>query len=208
MHNSLKVFPVCKGERPFRNNQGGDTMKDQEMIEGLLRRDESVLEQIQTTYRIYSSSIALRILGDPETAREVCADVWLRLWQSIPPNRPDSLRMYIGRLTRNRALQVLEQENAQKRSAVCVQLEELSEVLPDRLRELDPNRLVMRQIMQRFLRELPMEKRVIFIRRYWYGDTVEEIADRIGCKSSRITGILYRTRQELRKILEQEEIMP
>lgn len=178
------------------------------MIEGLLRRDESVLEQIQTTYRLYSSSIALRILGDPETAREVCADVWLRLWQSIPPNRPDSLRMYIGRLTRNRALQVLEHENAQKRSAVCVQLEELSEVLPDRLRELDPDRLALRQIMLRFLRELPMEKRVIFIRRYWYGDTVEEIADRIGCKSSRITGILYRTRQELRKILEQEEILP
>ena len=178
------------------------------MVEGLLLRDESVLERIQSTYRPYCASIAGRILGDPETVREVCADVWLRLWQSIPPNRPDNLRMYIGRLSRNRALQVLEKEQARKRSAVCVQLEELSAVLPDRLRELDPERLALRQIMQRFLRELPKEKRVIFLRRYWYGDSVEEIADRIGCKSSRITGILYRTRQELRKKLEQEEIMP
>ena len=177
-------------------------------IEGLLCRDEAVLERIQSTYRPYCASIAGRILGDPETVREVCADVWLRLWQSIPPNRPDNLRMYIGRLSRNRALQVLEKEQARKRSAVCVQLEELSEVLPDRFRELDPERLALRQIIQRFLRELPKEKRVIFLRRYWYGDSVEEIADRIGCKSSRITGILYRTRQELRKKLEQEEIMP
>ena len=180
-------------------------MKDQEMVEGLLCRVESVLERIQSTYRPYCASIAGRILGDPETVREVCADVWLRLWQSIPPNRPDNLRMYIGRLSRNRALQVLEKEQARKRSAVCVQLEELSEVLPDRLRELDPERLALRQIIQRFLRELPKEKRVIFLRRYWYGDSVETLAKAQSLRPNTVAVRLSRIRSKLKAFLKKED---
>lgn len=183
-------------------------MTDQEMIEGLLRRDEAALGQVQQTYHQYCGFIAGKILGDPEAAREVCSDVWLRIWQSIPPNRPENLRLYIGRLARNRALQVLEKENALKRSAICVQLEELGETIPDRLSGVDADRAALRLALGEFLRSLPREKRLIFVRRYWYGDTVDEIAERIGCKPSRITGILYRTRQELRKKLEREEIMP
>lgn len=181
-------------------------MTDTEIIDGLFRREEPALEAVQTQYHSYCSFIAKRILGNRESAEEVCSDVWLRVWQSIPPTRPENLRLYIGRITRNRALHYLEQESAAKRSAVQVQLEELNECLPDRLSEVDTDRIVLQQIMGKFLRSLSREKRVIFIRRYWYGDTIEQIAARCGCKPVRITGILYRIRKELRNILEKEEI--
>lgn len=181
-------------------------MTDNEIIEGLLRREESALAGMQEKYRSYCGAIAGKIVADPEAAEEVCSDVWLRIWQSIPPARPDDLKLYIGRAARNRALHHLERENAQKRSGVRVQLEELGESLPDRAAELEPDRLALRQVMADFVRALPREKRLIFLRRYWYGDTVDQIARRLGCKSCRITGILYRIRKDLKKKLEQEEI--
>lgn len=181
-------------------------MTDQEIMDGLFRREETALLAAQQKYRRYCASIAGKIVADLEAAEEVCSDVWLRLWQSIPPARPDDLRLYIGRTARNRALHHLEREHAAKRSGIRVQLEELGDCLPDRSAELEPDRLALRQVMADFVRGLSREKQLIFLRRYWYGDTVDEIADRIGCKSSRVTGILYRLRKELRKKLEQEEI--
>lgn len=182
-------------------------MTDQEIIEGLCRREEAALLAVQQKYRRYCASIAGKLTADPETAEEVCSDVWLRIWQSIPPARPDDLKLYVGRIARNQALHRLERENARKRRGVLLQLEELGECLPDRSAELEPDRLALQQSMAEFVRALPREKQLIFVRRYWYGDTVDEIADRIGCKSCRITGILHRLRKELRKKLEQEEIM-
>lgn len=181
-------------------------MTDEQMIGGLFQREESALAALQCKYRQYVSAIARKITGSHEAAEEVCGDVWLRIWQSIPPNRPENLRLYIARLARTRSLTVLESENTQKRSAVCVQLDELGECLPDTLSHVEPEQLALRQLMADFVRSLPREKRLIFVRRYWYGDTVEELAQRIGCKPARITGILYRTRQSLRKLLEQEGI--
>ena len=181
-------------------------MTDNEIINALFRREESALTAMQEKYRSYCSSIAGRIVADPETTEEVCSDVWLGVWQSIPPARPENLRLYIGRIARNRALHQLERENARKRSGVRVQLEELADCLPDRTTALEPDRLALRQVMADFVRSLPEEKRLVFLRRYWYGDTVEQIARRMDCKPCRITGILYRTRKELRNKLEQEEI--
>lgn len=179
-------------------------MTDNERIAALYRREESVLAEIQRTYRAYAASIAVGILGSRESAEEVCSDVWLRLWQSIPPNRPENLRLYIGRLARNRALSCLESERAIKRSAIRVQLEELQECLPDQASKLEPDAIALRELMADFLGRLPREKRLVFVRRYYYGDTVPQIAHLLGCKPSRVTGILYRTRQELKTRLEQE----
>lgn len=179
-------------------------MTDMELIDGLFRRDESALEKLQETYRQYSGTIAQRILGDSEMAEEICSDVWLRIWQNIPPLRPDNLRLYIGRLTRNAALHRLDWENAGKRSGIRVQLDELSECLPDQVSGIDVEQVALRAAMEQFVRKLPREKRVIFIRRYWFGDSIEEIAQRCGCKPVRITGILFRTRKELRRALQKE----
>lgn len=181
-------------------------MTDRELIDGLLRREESALALVQQKYRQYCGAIAEKILGCRESAEEVCSDVWLRLWQSIPPARPENLRLYIGKTARNTALNRLEQENAQKRSGVHIQLEELAQCLPDRLSEVEPERLALREAMHTFLRRLPAQQRQVFVRRYWYGDTVEEIAARFACTPSRITGMLYRTRKLLKKHLEKEEI--
>lgn len=179
-------------------------MTDRDLIDGLFNRQESILVMIQQKYRAYATSIALRIVGSPETAEEVISDVWMRLWQSIPPNRPGDLKLYIGRIARNRALTTLESEQAQKRSAIRVQLDELQECLPDQTSNLEPDVIVLRELMASFVRQLPRETQLVFVRRYFYGDTVPEIARQLRCKPSRVTGILYRTRQELKLRLEQE----
>ena len=181
-------------------------MTDHEIIEGLFRRDEAALAKLEEAYRSYAGYIAQRILGNPESTEEVCSDVWMRIWQNIPPVRPDNLGLYVGRVTRNAALHRLDWENAAKRSGIRVQLDELSDCLPDRLSGVDTEMVTLRQTINEFLRSLPKEKRVIFIRRYWYGDSAEEIAQRCGCRPVRINGILYRLRKELRKVLEKEGI--
>lgn len=181
-------------------------MTDAEIIDGLFRRDDDVLAGLQEKYGPYCTAITENILGNREAAEEVCSDVWMRVWENIPPVRPDNLRVYVGRIARNAALHRLEWENAGKRSGIRVQLDELHECLPYRMSGVDVDRLALQEIMSRFIRDLSGEKRVIFIRRYWYGDSVEQIARMCGCKPVRITGILYRVRKQLRKILEKEEI--
>lgn len=181
-------------------------MQDPELLEGLERRDENALAALQTRYRAYCAYIAAKILGCEQSAQEVCNDVWLQVWRSIPPARPDDLRLYIGKAARNTALKYLERENAQKRSGVFVQLDELAQCIPDKLSAVEPEDLALKEALERFLRSLPQEQRRVFVRRYWYGDTVRELAERFDCAPTRITGILFRTRKQLKKYLEKEDI--
>ena len=182
-------------------------MTDPEIIDGLFQREDTALAGLQEKYRQYCLTITQNILGSPESAEEVCSDVWMQVWKNIPPLRPDNLRLYVAQIARNGALHRLEWEHAEKRSGIRVQLDELSECLPDGCSGVDVEQFVLQQTLSRFVRELPREKRIMFVRRYWYGDTVEQIAARCVCKPVRVTGILYRIRRQLRKTLEKEGIM-
>ena len=174
-------------------------MTDEMIIGLLLDRDPAALEALQSQYGRYCAAIVSGLLADREDVEEVVADVWMQVWSSIPPNRPEHLRLYLGRIARNAALNRLDYRNADKRSGP---LEELCTVTPDRNWE----RQALRGALEEFLRALKPEYRQIFLRRYWYGDGVEEIARRFGCSRVRVSGILFRLRGQLKAHLEKEEL--
>lgn len=179
-------------------------MTDENIVTRLQQRQEDAVQALQQRYGLYCMAIARRILGNEADAQEVVNDVLMQAWQSIPDTKPDNLRLYLAKLTRNAALRHIEFQNAQKRSGVAVQLDELAQILPDRLSDLEPDTQILKELIQQFLRTLPAERRNIFLRRYWFGDSVEELADRFGCSQSRITTILFRLRKQLKNHLEKE----
>ena len=174
-------------------------MTDSTIMELLQRREPGALTALQTEYGRYCAAIARGLLSDEADVEEVVADVWMQVWTSIPPNEPEHLRLYVGRIARNLALNRLEYHSAGKRSAP---LEELAAVTPDRNLE----RQALKDALEAFLRRQRAEHRQIFLRRYWYGDSIEELAERFGCTKGRITSILFRLRRDLQKSLEKEDI--
>ena len=173
----------------------------EETIKKLLYdRDPAALAALQAEYTRYCAAIAGGILADGADVEEVVADVWMQVWTSIPPNRPEHLRLYVGRIARNLALNRLEYHSAGKRAALPV--EELESATPDRSLE----RQVLRDALEAFLRQQKEAHRQMFLRRYWYGDDVAEIAARFGCSKTKVTGVLFRLRRKLRDHLEKEDI--
>ena len=174
-------------------------MTEAEIKERLLARDTDSLDALRREYERYCAAIVRGILLDPADVEEVVADVWMQVWTSIPPNRPEHLRLYVGRIARNLALNRLEYRNAGKRAALP--MEELESVTPDRTLE----RQAMRDALETFLRQQRAEHRQMFLRRYWYGDDVAQIAARFGCSRTKVTGVLFRLRRKLKAYLEKEE---
>ena len=175
-------------------------MTEAEIKKKILDRDAGALEALRQEYERYCAAIVRGILSDPADVEEVLADVWMQVWTSIPPNDPEYLRLYVGRIARNLALNRLEYRNAGKRAALP--LEELESVTPDCALE----RQALRSALEAFLRQQRPEHRQMFLRRYWYGDDIMEIAARYGCSQAKVTGILFRLRRKLKAYLEKEEL--
>lgn len=182
-------------------------MDDNEIIELFFARDESAIEAAHLEYGAYCTSIAQRILNDQGAAEECVNDTWLKCWQSIPPQRPRSLKSYAGRIVRNLALSAWRGSTAQKRGGGQVQLalDELSEVVSGgETPEGALDRQAFRGALDGFLAALPKRDRNLFLRRYWYLDSVEALARRHSMSKTQVTTTLYRLRQKLRVHLQQE----
>ena len=182
-------------------------MKDRDLVELFLKRDEKALELTQAEYGRRLFGLANSILGDPQAAEECVNDAMLKAWNSIPPNTPYSyLLPYLLRITRQLALTSLERSSAAKRSAVVTELtREMEECIPldfDIEKELEAKELASE--INAYLLTLGEEKRGVFIRRYWFFDTVSEIADRLGCRESRVKTMLFRIRAGLRDHLKKK----
>ena len=175
-------------------------MTEAEIKKSLLARNPDALETLRQEYERYCAAIVRGILSDRLDVEEVVSDVWMQVWTSIPPNDPDHLRLYVGRIARNLALNRLEYLGAEKRAAPP--LEELNAVSPDRSLE----RQVLRDAIEGFLRAQKPDHRQMFLRRYWYGDDVAQIAARWGCSKTKVAGILFRLRRKLREYLEKEDL--
>ena len=177
-----------------------------DIIELLERRDEAALEQLQTHYRDYCRTILLRLLGNEEAAEEARSDVWMQVWNAIPPARPQHLKAYLAQTARNIAINRIRRDNTVKRSGTTVLLDELAECLPDRSWEDRERSRELREALNGFLHGLPREERTIFVRRYWYGETVPEISRTYHYSESKVTSLLLRLRKRLKSHLEQEGI--
>ena len=182
-------------------------MKDEELLALYWTRSESAIGETDRVYGRYCQSIAFGILRDARDAEETVNDAYLKAWNAIPPERPEPLKGFLARITRQLSINRLERNNAQKRGAgqYALALEELSECIPDRSGEADPAEgTALRDALNRFLRELDPEPRRVFIRRYWHTQSIAEIAGACGMSSSKVKSMLLRTRNRLRARLTEE----
>ena len=182
-------------------------MEDRDIVTLYWQRDEEAIRQTDRQYGRYLSAIAFHILADREDSRETVNDTYLRTWNAIPPARPGAFRTWLGRITRNLSLDRWNRERAQKRGgdATALLLGELESCVPSPHRtEQHLEDQALADLISSFLRTLPKESRVIFLRRYWYGESLDSIAAFLGCSSGKVKSSLFRTRGKLRIYLEQE----
>ena len=184
-------------------------MEDAQIIEGFFRRDESAITAAQEKYERRCLAAARHILPDDRDAEECVSDVWLRLWNAIPPERPRSLAAYVTTVTRRLALDKCDYNKAaQRRSDLTVAFEELEGCLPaEDAAAASLQRQEFARVLNDFLRKLTRQSRTYFIRRYWYGESIREIAEACGAGEEKIKSSLFRTRQRLRQCLEKEGML-
>ncbi|SFG47745.1 RNA polymerase sigma factor [Oribacterium sp. WCC10] len=186
-------------------------MTDQEIIALYFKRSESAIEETERKYGSYCHYIAMNILYNDEDSKECVNDTWLNTWNAIPPAKPSILKTFIGKITRNLALNLYEKQNAKKRgkSETSYVLDELSECLADEKvsqPEAVAERLTLTECINQFLEKQPTDARKIFVRRYWYVASVNEIAAEYGFSESKVKMTLSRMRTALKNELEQAGI--
>ena len=179
-------------------------MEDAQIIDGFFRRDPEAITAVQEKYEKRCLAAAGHILPDRRDAEECVSDAYLRAWNAIPPEQPASLGAYLARITRNLALDRYDYQHAEKRSSdLTCAFEELEAVLPTAERAEDAaDRLTLQQVLNDFLRAQTREARTYFIRRYWYGESISEIAAACRAGEGAVRVSLFRTRNRLRKALE------
>jgi RNA polymerase sigma-70 factor (ECF subfamily) len=185
-------------------------MDDNEIIDQFWTRSELAISAVSDKYSKYCRSIASNILGNAEDTEEVINDTYHRVWNAIPPERPNSLRAFIGRITRNLSLDRLEKAKAEKRGGgqFNVLLSELEECIADRSDSFDDliETEAITAALNTFLSGQRAENRRIFVRRYWRAASIEEIAADFNMTAGKVKSILFRMRSKLRNHLESEGI--
>ena len=180
-------------------------MEDETIIDLYFAREERAIAETGKKYGGYCRSIAFNILHSHEDTEECVNDTWLRAWDSIPPQRPGRLSAFLGRIARNLALDRYDNNHAAKRSGPFDQLlSELSECIP--CQRDDFAQLELTQILNSFLHSLPESRRNLFLRRYWYCESVEELGRRYRMSQSAVKSSLFRTRNKLKAYLEKEGV--
>ena len=182
-------------------------MNDQKLTEQLWQRNESALAEVESRYSRLYMGMLRRVLHDEQDVQECANDVLSALWNSIPPNRPDSLEAYLCTLSRRIAIDRYRYNTRDKRSApYTVMLSELEDVLPDpeSMTETEDGRVIA--LLNQFVASLDPRTRVLFVRRYVRCETVEELARRFGMGENAVSSRLYRARNKLRKLLRKENV--
>ena len=185
-------------------------MKDAEIIRLYQNRSQQAITETAQKYQCYCTTIANRILNDRQDTEECLNDTWLKAWNSIPPQIPTVLSAYLGKITRNLALNMYKKKYAKKRidDRMMVSLEELKDCisLKDSVESQTESREIV-TLLNAYLEQTPELERKIFVRRYFYLDTLKEIAQGYELKESYVKTSLFRSRQKLKLFLEQEGVV-
>ena len=185
-------------------------MEDQEILDLYFRRDEQAIARTDEKYGLFCYSVAYNVLSDREDAKECVNDTYLSAWNRIPPTRPSLFGAFLGKITRHLSIDRWRRRAAYKRTGgqVPLALEELGEIAD---RSGSPEEAASRKelaaAINRFLKTLPARERSIFLCRYWYLDTPEEIAEKTGLTRGHVSTMLHRTRKKLRESLIKEGLL-
>lgn len=182
-------------------------MEDEAIVRLFLARQEEAISRAKEKYGGRLRQIAYGVTGDEQEAEECENDVYLRAWNAIPPQEPyDHLYAFLARTVRNAALNRVRSRGTQKRGAPVVELtREMEQVLPagGAIEDVIDDE-ALRTLLNSFLAGLPKETRIVFVRRYWYLDSLEQIAVARGMSVSKVKSMLFRCRNKLRTKLEKE----
>ena len=179
-------------------------MEDRQILDLLFARSEQAISALSAKFGPSLHRLAHNILPSDEDAEESVNDTYLAVWNTVPPHRPDPIAPYILRICKNIAISRLRTITAQKRSAYELALDELSETVGRNTLERIISVRMLGQVIDRFLGTVTQPDRVIFLRRYWYGDRVKDIARRVGMTENAVSVRLNRLRSSLRDILVKE----
>lgn len=179
-------------------------MTDEDIVGLFWERSEDAIAETEKLYGNYFFYIANGILHSEEDAKEIVNDTYLKAWNTIPPERPNPLGAFLGRITRQLSINRLEQNTAKKRGGgqYTMAIDELAETLADGSEDYATADLS--DSINRFLRKLPTVRRRVFIMRYWYMRSVSDIAASYGMSEGKVASMLFRLRNKLKEQLLKE----
>ena len=184
-------------------------MEDEQILDLYWARSETAITETDRKYGAYCRTVSYNILRSQEDAEECVNDTWLRAWHAMPPQRPGKLKAFLGKLTRNLSLDRWDMAHAEKRGGgrTGLLLSELSDCIPSpNTVERAMDDAAIADAISAWLRKQPHRQRVAFVRRYWYADSVTQVAQRLGLSEGATKSLLHRQRQSLRAYLEQEGV--
>ena len=182
-------------------------MQDEQIVQLYWNRDQSAIAQTQIKYSAYLTKIAMNILADRQDSEESVNDTYLAAWNSMPPQKPSVLSVYLSRLTRRISIDIFRRRTSQKRqgSQYAISLSELDETVSGGTTpEEEVESAQLAQTISDFLRTLSADERNTFIGRYYYMDSLKDVAAYCGMGEAKAKSMLYRTRQKLKLYLEKE----
>ncbi len=180
-------------------------MEDKSIVVLFWKRSEQAIEALHQKYGAFLFRIAMNLLDNRQDSEECVNDTYLQTWNSIPEARPDSLKLYTGRIARNLALNRIKHNTAQKRGQnLTAMLSELSDCIPspNTIPGIEYEQELLRKTISSFVDGLDDLNRCIFVRRYWMGEGVGAIARLTGLSENAVSTRLYRMRAELKQALE------
>ena len=180
-------------------------MEDTQIVELYWNRDQSAIVETKSKYSRILNRISMSILQSKEDSEECENDTYMKAWSSIPPQKPNCLIAYLGRITRNISINRWHENHAQKRGGNAELLSELTECIPSPVSveaEVEANELT--SVIVKWLNSLPQDDRVLFLRRYWFGESIGNLAGENLTTPNKLAGRMYRLREKLRATLEKE----
>ncbi|MCD8378907.1 MAG: RNA polymerase sigma factor [Lachnospiraceae bacterium] len=191
----------------MRKHKGGFILRDNEIVALYWERDEAALTETERKYGRYLKKIAFNVLADFEDSEECVNDTYFKAWNSMPTQKPEFLATYLGAITRRSAIDRYRRRNSQKRvgSQYAVALEELEDCISNgNVTEQEVELHILGEVIGSYLKTVPEEARDAFIGRYYFHDSLEEIAGYCRMSVTRVKSLLYRLRKGLKKYLEEE----
>lgn len=186
----------------------GQFLEDEKIIELYWVRDQRAITCSQQKYGAYCHKIAQNVLHNESDCEECMNDTWFRAWNSMPTERPGILQAFLGAITRNLSLDRYRKNHSKKRGEgeISYIYEEMQDCISGENMGLHVENMELAEMINRFLAGMKTENRRIFVRRYWYFDSIAEIAKRFSISESKVKSSLMRSRESLRKCLAQEGI--
>ena len=185
-------------------------MEDEKILDLYWARHESAINETANKYGSYCFAIATSILQNKEDAEECVNDTYLKTWDAIPPQRPSNIRLFLGKITRNLSLNKYKERRTKKHGGgeVALLFSELEDCIPSSNNvetEYESNQVI--EAINSCLLSIDSESRVVFVRRYWYADTIQAIATRFQMSESKVKSMLFRARKKMKTYLEKEGVI-